>query len=137
MRMTQINLGAAATAIALAAAGCGGGDGGGGGQAPTASSASGATVTATLADFSITIPGTVRAGNAIIEVRNSGPTPHQLTVRGPSDTAVGATAVLNPGSRTTLSVMLPPGTYSYFCALPGHASLGMMGTFTATAAQGG
>ena len=87
----------------------------------------------TLADFMIMVGGKVAAGNDTFAVTNHGPTPHQFTVTDASGKAVGATAVLAPGTSTLLNVTLTPGTYSYLCALPGHASLGMRGTFTVSA----
>lgn len=81
-------------------------------------------------DFMITVPASVPSGSVTFAVSNAGPTPHQFTVEDSSGRAVGATPVLGPNTSTTLTLTLQTGTYSYLCALPGHASLGMKGTFT-------
>ena len=81
-------------------------------------------------DFMITVPSSVPSGSVTFAVNNAGPTPHQFTVEDSSGRAVGATPVLSPNTSTTLTLTLQPGTYTYLCALPGHASLGMHGMFT-------
>lgn len=98
--------------------------------AATVQNAPAGSVPVRLADFMITVPATLHAGAVTFAVSNAGPTPHQFTVEDAGGKAVGATAVLTPSSSTLLTVTLAPGTYSYLCALPGHASLGMHGTFT-------
>jgi plastocyanin len=37
---------------------------------------------------------------------------------------------LQPGQSTTVTIDAPPGTYAYFCAIPGHREAGMVGTLT-------
>jgi uncharacterized cupredoxin-like copper-binding protein len=40
--------------------------------------------------------------------------------------------VLSPGAGEAIAVELEPGTYTIFCSLAGHESLGMSGTPTLT-----
>jgi uncharacterized cupredoxin-like copper-binding protein len=42
---------------------------------------------------------------------------------------VGQTPVFTGGSKT-LTVTLKPGTYTFFCTVPGHRQAGMEGTLT-------
>jgi len=68
-------------------------------------------------------PATVKvdSGDAI-ELTNTNPqTPHTFTVDG-EDIDVS----LDPGSSTTVTIDLPPGTYPFECTF--HSSMGMRGT---------
>jgi uncharacterized cupredoxin-like copper-binding protein len=42
---------------------------------------------------------------------------------------VGATPTFSGGSKT-LVVHLKPGTYTFYCSVPGHRAAGMQGTLT-------
>jgi uncharacterized cupredoxin-like copper-binding protein len=44
--------------------------------------------------------------------------------------AVGHTRTLDPGQPAALALDLAAGTYTTFCSLPGHESLGMRGMVT-------
>ncbi len=101
------------------------------GSTPVPSAPAGA-LPVTLADFMITAPSGVPTGGVTFAVTNNGPSPHQFTVETADGHVAGATPMLNPHSMTTLTVSLVSGTYTYLCALPGHASLGMHGIFTAS-----
>ena len=52
-----------------------------------------------------------------------------MTIESSSDTVVGATPTFQGGSKT-LSVSLKPGTYKFYCSVPGHRTAGMEGTLT-------
>jgi uncharacterized cupredoxin-like copper-binding protein len=52
-----------------------------------------------------------------------------MTIESSSGATVGATPTFNGGTKT-LSVELKPGTYKYFCTVPGHRMAGMEGTLT-------
>ncbi|MEO8968898.1 MAG: plastocyanin/azurin family copper-binding protein [Solirubrobacteraceae bacterium] len=65
-----------------------------------------------------------------ISFTNHAPEAHNLTlVKGAGSSVVGATPTFTGGSRT-LTVKLTPGTYTYFCSVPGHRMGGMQGTLT-------
>jgi uncharacterized cupredoxin-like copper-binding protein len=73
---------------------------------------------------------TVDPGQVKIDVTNEGKIPHNLTIRGPSGERQLASN-LAPGASGTLDVNLDqPGTYQWYCPVPGHAKLGMKGTIT-------
>lgn len=67
-----------------------------------------------------------KAGNVTIEFANRSPLPHNLTIASGS-TFLGATPTFNGGSKT-LTLKLAPGTYKFYCSVPGHREAGMEGT---------
>ena len=84
-----------------------------------------------LNDFRI-VPAALsaKAGVNKFDVRNDGPTPHNLTIKDMSGKTIGATRDLKPGEAAILTITLPAGTYTAICSLPGHASLGMKDILT-------
>ncbi len=71
-----------------------------------------------------------KAGKVTIAFANHAPEPHNLTIQqGTNGHIVGATPTFAGGSRT-LAVNLKPGTYTFFCSVPGHRAGGMVGTLT-------
>jgi plastocyanin len=72
---------------------------------------------------------TAKAGKVSIAFTNSAPLAHNLTVETSSGQTVGATPTFQGGSKT-LSLNLKPGTYKFFCTVPGHRQAGMEGTLT-------
>ncbi len=70
-----------------------------------------------------------KAGTISIDFKNSSPLPHNVTIESASGEKVGATPTFSGGSKT-LSVSLKPGTYKFFCSVPGHRQAGMEGTLT-------
>lgn len=72
---------------------------------------------------------TAKAGKVSIDFTNKASLPHNVTIESSSGTQVGATPTFQGGSKT-LSVTLKPGTYKFFCSVPGHRQAGMEGTLT-------
>jgi plastocyanin len=73
---------------------------------------------------------TAKAGTVTIDFTNKAPLNHNFTLqKGTNGAVVGATPTFDGGSKT-LSVKLTPGTYTYFCTIPGHRMAGMQGTLT-------
>jgi plastocyanin len=71
-----------------------------------------------------------KAGRVSIQFTNGSPLAHNLTIQqGTSGRTVGATPTFQGGSKT-LTVSLKPGTYTFFCSVPGHRMAGMQGTLT-------
>jgi uncharacterized cupredoxin-like copper-binding protein len=84
-----------------------------------------------VADFMIDPEDVTASGPSVrFVVTNDGPTPHNFTVRNEAGEVVAATSDLSAGESETLDAELPPGDYTIFCSLAGHASLGMSGTLT-------
>jgi uncharacterized cupredoxin-like copper-binding protein len=103
-------------------------------DAPTESGTSAETLNVNLADFMIQPSDVEVAGATVtIAVTNDGPTPHNLTVRNEDGDVLMGTPDLSAGDSDTISGQLEPGTYTLFCALAGHESLGMSATLTVTA----
>jgi plastocyanin len=73
---------------------------------------------------------TAKAGKVAILFTNSSSLPHNLTIQqGTSGAIVGATPTFAGGAKS-LTVTLKPGTYTFFCSVPGHRAAGMQGTLT-------
>jgi plastocyanin len=70
-----------------------------------------------------------KAGKVSIDFTNKAPLAHNVTIESSSGAAVGATPTFEGGSKT-LAVSLKPGTYKFYCSVPGHRQAGMEGTLT-------
>ncbi len=69
-----------------------------------------------------------KAGKVTIDFSNSSPVEHDVAIAQGS-TIAGQTPVFTGGTKT-LTVTLKPGTYNFFCTVPGHRQAGMEGTLT-------
>jgi len=132
---------AALAVVGLAA--CGGGDddndttaastpaattpagGGGGGAASTVdiSTPSGSDLAFDQKDVS------AKAGSVTIDFDNEQPLQHDVKVEDSSGQEQGGTDLVSSGTATA-TVNLQPGTYTFFCSVPGHREAGMEGTLT-------
>ncbi|MHB8235517.1 MAG: plastocyanin/azurin family copper-binding protein [Solirubrobacteraceae bacterium] len=70
-----------------------------------------------------------KAGKVSVDFTNSSSLPHNVTIESSSGQKVGATPTFSGGSKS-LSLNLKPGTYKFFCSVPGHRQAGMEGTLT-------
>jgi plastocyanin len=70
-----------------------------------------------------------KAGKVSVDFTNSSSLAHNVTIESSGGEQVGATPTFAGGSKT-LSVSLKPGTYKFFCSVPGHRQAGMEGTLT-------
>jgi plastocyanin len=68
------------------------------------------------------------AGTVTINFTNTSPIEHDVTVESASGQKVGATPVFSGGSKTLTLSNLKPGTYKFYCSVPGHRQAGMEGT---------
>jgi len=69
-----------------------------------------------------------KAGKVSIAFSNSSPIEHNVTVA-QSSRVLGATPTFTSGSKT-LTLTLAPGTYAFYCSVPGHRQAGMEGTLS-------
>lgn len=134
-----IRFAALAGVLAIAATSCGGSGSGGGATGD---------VVVTLKDFSLSAkPGTFSAGDITFGIQNDGPSAHEFVILR-TDDAPDALPVENglipedqvdlvdeaediaPGTNTSLSVNLEPGSYVLVCNLPAHYEAGMHAAFT-------
>ena len=128
---------AAAAIAALGLAACGGGGGGG----ASSTSSSGASSAGGGQRLRLTAgPGSklsfdkktlqAKAGKVTIVMANPSDLSHSVAIEGNGVSAAGE--VVSPGGTSTASASLKPGTYTFFCTVPGHRQAGMHGTLTVT-----
>jgi plastocyanin len=75
---------------------------------------------------------TATAGPVTISMTNMSGVAHNLAIQvgtGATGALVGHTPVTSKGT-DTIKVDLKPGTYTFFCEVPGHRAAGMFGTLT-------
>ena len=132
-------LGAAATA--LAAAGCGGG-GGSSSSTPASTPAAASSTPAPAAggsklSLSADPSGNLKfnksslsakAGTVTMTMDNPSSLPHAIAVEGNGVDKKGAT--VTKGGKSTITVTLKPGKYTFYCPVDGHRAAGMQGTLT-------
>jgi plastocyanin len=140
MRRASLIIAIAALA-ALGLVACGGDDDDDGGdtaaQAPTTTAAGGGGGGSTVAIS--TPPGSdlafeqkdasASAGPVTIDFDNQQSTQHDVKVEDSGGQELGGTDLIT-SSTTSATVELQPGTYTFFCSVPGHREAGMEGTLT-------
>ncbi len=73
---------------------------------------------------------TAKAGSVTINFDNPASISHDVKVEDSSGSELGGTALVSQGNATA-TVDLQPGSYTFFCSVPGHREAGMEGTLTA------
>ena len=68
-----------------------------------------------------------KAGKVTIDLDNPSTTPHAVDIEG-NGVKEGSDTVTS--SKTSVTADLKPGTYTFFCPVPGHREAGMEGTLT-------
>jgi len=126
-------------------AGCGGDDNKESAATPTAtqapaddsggsssSSGAGATVKFSApADGSLKFDqkdATAKAGKVTVDFTNPSSTPHAVEIEG--NGVEEETETVTSGDAPPITVDLKPGTYEFYCPVPGHKEAGMEGTLT-------
>jgi hypothetical protein len=71
---------------------------------------------------------TIRAGRAIIELRNAGQDAHDLMLQRVGGRRVYLWPVAQPGAVVDREYTLLPGTYRLWCGVANHGALGMRAT---------
>lgn len=101
-----------------------------GGSSATAVAGGPTPVKAALTDYKITLtPASVPAGPVSITVTNNAAIEHNLRSDG-----LPGTRNLRKGESQTLEIpSLEPGSYTFYCSIPGHKDLGMVTKLTVTA----
>ncbi len=64
------------------------------------------------------------AGTKTIELKNKGTIEHDLKI----EALKVETGNVAPGATKSVSADLKPGTYEFYCSIPGHKEAGMVGT---------
>jgi plastocyanin len=71
---------------------------------------------------------TASTGKVTINMTNKSSVPHDIAIKGGGVNVVGA--IVTNGATSTVSTTLAPGTYEFYCSVPGHEAAGMKGTLT-------
>jgi plastocyanin len=67
-------------------------------------------------------------GKLTINMKNASTVPHDIAIKGAGVNQVGK--IVSGGGVSTISAPLQPGTYTFYCSVPGHEAAGMKGTLT-------
>jgi plastocyanin len=76
-----------------------------------------------------TTSANAKAGKVTIDFNNPQALTHDVQIEGSSGEEVGGTELIASGEDSTV-VDLEPGTYTFYCSVPGHREAGMEGTLT-------
>jgi plastocyanin len=95
--------------------------GGGGGTLAIETAASGLAYASNTA--------TTKAGTVTVDFTNPQSVGHDVAFESSSGETIGQTEVVSEGESST-TVELEPGTYTFYCTVPGHREAGMEGTLT-------
>jgi plastocyanin len=71
---------------------------------------------------------TAKPGQITIDSVNKASVPHDIAIEGNGVNAQGK--VVQGGATSTVSAKLKPGSYTFFCTVPGHRQAGMVGKIT-------
>lgn len=72
---------------------------------------------------------TAKAGKVTVDFNNPQGLTHDVTIESEKGETVGKTDLV-ASEETSTTVNLKPGTYTYYCSVPGHREAGMEGTLT-------
>jgi plastocyanin len=70
-----------------------------------------------------------KAGSVTIDFDNQQSLQHDVKIEDSSGQELGGTDLVSSGTATA-TVDLQPGSYTFFCSVPGHREAGMEGTLT-------
>ena len=72
---------------------------------------------------------TAKAGKVTVDFTNNSAIAHDVVVSDQANKVLGQTPVFDGGTKS-FNVTLKPGSYTYYCSVPGHRQAGMQGTLT-------
>jgi plastocyanin len=70
-----------------------------------------------------------KPGKVTIDFTNPAALEHDVAIEGAAGEEIATSQLIGKG-KTSVSAELAPGTYHYFCTVPGHREAGMEGTLT-------
>jgi plastocyanin len=70
---------------------------------------------------------TSKPGKVTIDFTNPATLEHDVAIEGPEGKELAVSSLIGKG-KTSVSASLAPGTYKFFCTVPGHREAGMEGT---------
>ena len=71
-----------------------------------------------------------KAGNLTIDFSNPAAITHDVAVEDSGGNGIGKSDLIAQDTTTLVLENLKPGTYAYYCSVPGHREAGMEGTLT-------
>jgi len=74
-----------------------------------------------------TTEATAKAGEVTIDFNNPQGLTHDVAIEDEAGETIGKTELV-AGEETSTTLKLKPGTYKYYCTVPGHREAGMEGT---------
>jgi uncharacterized cupredoxin-like copper-binding protein len=136
LRLTGV---AVLPAVALLIAGCGGGAAKSSTTAPSGTAGASATASGRGATLHLNAdPGgalrfnvkslSASAGKVTLVMANPSQLSHSIAIQGAGVNAAGP--VVGPSGTSTVAANLKPGTYTFYCTVPGHRQAGMVGSLT-------
>ena len=72
---------------------------------------------------------TAKAGDVTVDFTNDSALSHNVVLIDSANKVLGQTPTFDGGTKS-FNVTLKPGTYTYYCSVPGHREAGMQGTLT-------
>jgi plastocyanin len=70
-----------------------------------------------------------KAGKMKVNFTNNSAISHNVVIINSANTVLGRTPTFGGGTKS-FTMTLKPGTYTYYCSVPGHRQAGMHGTLT-------
>jgi plastocyanin len=116
----------------------GGNEAGGGAAAESGKEAAGGSEGGATLDFEADPNGelaftateaSTEAGKVTIDFNNPQGLPHDVAIEDSSGKTIAQTEEIGQGETST-TANLKPGTYTFYCSVPGHREAGMEGTLT-------
>jgi plastocyanin len=122
----------------LVAAGCGGGSSSSSSTPATTPAASGGGGAAQTVKIDVASSGlafdetsaTAKAGTVTITSMNPQSIQHDIALKSSDGSVLGTGSLVSDGGVSKITVDVTPGTYTFFCSVPGHEEAGMKGTLT-------
>jgi uncharacterized cupredoxin-like copper-binding protein len=65
-----------------------------------------------------------------VEMPNKSGVTHNIAIQQGTNGAVLGASTFTANGSASVKVTLKPGTYTFFCQVPGHRAAGMLGTLT-------
>jgi plastocyanin len=72
---------------------------------------------------------TAKTGKVTLAFANDSALEHDVVLTDANSKILGQTPIFHGGTKS-FTVALQPGTYTYYCSVPGHRQAGMQGTLT-------
>jgi plastocyanin len=78
----------------------------------------------------VTSKASATAGAVTVEMPNKSGVTHNIAIQQGTNGAVLGASAFTANGLVSVKVTLKPGTYTFFCQVPGHRAAGMLGTLT-------